>query len=65
MRAPRACPGGTQSRFFLPWLLVRVVRLKSSDDTGNLQSRYLLLAVPDPSGKVSDLFFGSRLKARK
>jgi len=49
----------------LLWLLVCVVRLESSDDTGNLQSRYLFLAVPDPSGEVSDLFFGSRLKARK
>jgi len=48
--------------FFLLWLLVCVIRLESRDDTGILQSRHLFLAVPDPSGKVSDLFFDSRLR---
>ena len=55
----RACLGDTQLRFFPLLLLVCLVRLESSDDTGNLQSRHLFLVVPVPPGKVSDLFFST------
>jgi hypothetical protein len=41
---------------FFSSCLVRTFWIESSDDTGDLQPRYLVLAVPDPSGKVRTSF---------
>jgi hypothetical protein len=53
------CHGCAQSGFVFSSCLVRTVWIESCDDTGDLQPRYLILAVPDPSGKVRNSFFDS------